>query len=73
MIHSRAGVIALSLTAAVVLGLLWASPSVRERTAPRLSLAPAELPADGYAIATLTIEAQERHERRERTQVDERE
>jgi uncharacterized protein YfaT (DUF1175 family) len=56
MIHSRAGVIALSLTAAVVLGLLWASPSVRERTAPRLSLAPAELPADGYAIATLTIE-----------------
>jgi uncharacterized protein YfaT (DUF1175 family) len=46
------------MTAAVVLGLLWASPSVREKAVPRLVLAPAELPADGYAIATLTIESQ---------------
>jgi uncharacterized protein YfaT (DUF1175 family) len=58
MTRPRAGVIALSMTAAVVLGLLWASPSVREKTVPRLAIEPAELPADGYAIATLTIETQ---------------
>src|ERR1700728_2551532 len=58
MFRPRAGSIALSMTAAVVLGLLWASPSVFEKTMPRLSLTPAELPADGYAIATLVIETQ---------------
>jgi uncharacterized protein YfaT (DUF1175 family) len=56
MIRPRAGVIALSTTAAVVLGLLWAGPSLREKAAPRLVLTPAELPADGAAMATLTIE-----------------
>ena len=56
MIRRRAGSTALSITAAVVLGLLWASPSVREKTVPRLGMEPAELPADGYAIATLTVE-----------------
>jgi hypothetical protein len=56
MIRPRAGVIAFATAAAALLGLLWASPGLREKTVPRLSLAPAELPADGYAIATLTIE-----------------
>jgi hypothetical protein len=46
------------MSAAVLLGLLWASPIRREKSLPpRLVLAPAELPADGYALATLTIEA----------------
>jgi hypothetical protein len=45
------------MSAAILLGLLWASPLRRENSLPpRLVLAPAELPADGYAIATLTIE-----------------
>jgi uncharacterized protein YfaT (DUF1175 family) len=58
MIHPRAGMIALSTSAAVLLGLLWASPIRREKSAaPRLTIVPAELPADGYAIATLTIES----------------
>lgn len=48
--------IALSTTAAVALALLWARPSKGEKTPPRLTLTPAELPADGYSLATLTIE-----------------
>jgi hypothetical protein len=56
MMRPRAGPIALSTSAAVLLGLLWASPIRREKSPPPLVLAPAELPADGYAIATLTIE-----------------
>ena len=53
----RAGVIALSLSSAVLLGLLWASPIRHGKLPPpRLILAPGELPADGYALATLTIE-----------------
>ncbi len=56
MIRPRAGVIALSTTAAVVVSLLWATPSLHKTAPPRLAIAPAELPADGYAIATLTIE-----------------
>ena len=44
------------MSAAVLLGLLWASPIRREKSLPpRLVLEPAELPADGYAIATLEI------------------
>jgi uncharacterized protein len=58
MIRPRAAVIALSTTAAVVVSLLWASPSLHKTAPPRLEVAPAELPADGYAIATLTIETQ---------------
>jgi uncharacterized protein len=56
MIRPRAAVIALSATAVVVVSLLWASPSLRKTSAPRLVVEPAKLPADGYAIATLTIE-----------------
>jgi uncharacterized protein YfaT (DUF1175 family) len=56
MKRPRAGVIAFSTTAAVVLGLLWAGPSLRDQAPPRLTLSPAELPADGYAVAVLTIE-----------------
>jgi uncharacterized protein len=56
MTRPRAAVIALSTTTAVVLGLLWARPNLREKMPPRLVLAPVKLPADGYAIATLTIE-----------------
>src|ERR1035438_5860794 len=59
MIRPRAGLAALSMSAAVLLCLLWASPLRREKSLPpRLGLAPAELPADGYAIANLTIETQ---------------
>jgi uncharacterized protein YfaT (DUF1175 family) len=47
------------MSAVVLLGLLWASPIRREISLPpRLVLKPAELPADGYASATLTIETQ---------------
>jgi uncharacterized protein YfaT (DUF1175 family) len=57
MMRPRALLIALSTSGAVVLGLLWARPMRLEKSrSPRLVLAPAELPADGYAIATLTIE-----------------
>jgi uncharacterized protein YfaT (DUF1175 family) len=55
MIRPRAGVIALATTATVAAVLLWPRKNMGEET-PRLTLAPAELPADGYAIATLTIE-----------------
>ena len=45
------------MSAAVLLGLLWASANRREMSLPpRLVLSPAELPADGYAIATLAIQ-----------------
>jgi uncharacterized protein YfaT (DUF1175 family) len=45
------------MSAAVLLGLLLASRIRREKSLPpRLALAPAELPADGYAVATLSIE-----------------
>ena len=45
------------MSAAVLLGLHWASSIRREKSLPpRLVLAPAELPADGYALATLSIE-----------------
>lgn len=57
MIRPRAGVIAFVTATAALLGLLWARPSLRKKTAPRLVLTPAELPADGYAIATLNIES----------------
>jgi len=40
----------------VVLGLLLAAPR-RQTPAPRLTVTPAQLPADGYATAELTIEA----------------
>jgi uncharacterized protein YfaT (DUF1175 family) len=58
MLGPRLGVIALSTTAAVALTLLWAHSTVGEKTQPRLLLTPPELPADGYAIATLAIETQ---------------
>jgi uncharacterized protein YfaT (DUF1175 family) len=48
--------IALSTTAAVVIALLWARPGKSEKSPPRLTLTPAELPADGYSLATLKIE-----------------
>jgi uncharacterized protein YfaT (DUF1175 family) len=55
-IYLRAGGIALSTSAAILLSLLWAGPIRHEKsTPPRLVLAPSELPADGYAIANLTI------------------
>jgi len=40
---------------AIVLGLLWAAPH-RQSAAPRLTVTPAQLPADGYATAELAIE-----------------
>jgi hypothetical protein len=45
-------------TAAAVLGLLWARPSLRQTASPRLTIAPSELPADGYSTATLAIDSQ---------------
>src|SRR5580700_5424767 len=59
MMRPRAGVIAFSTTAAVVLGLLWVRPSSIGDKPPRVHLTPPELPADGYAIAVLTIESRE--------------
>ena len=41
---------------AIVLGLLWAAPR-RQAIAPRLTVTPSQLPADGYEIAELTIDA----------------
>ena len=35
---------------------MWASPMRREKSLPHLSITPAELPADGYALATLDIQ-----------------
>lgn len=53
-----AGLTALSMAAAIVLGLLWASPIRRGNSLPpHLTVQPEELPADGYAIATLRIES----------------
>jgi len=46
------------MSAAVLLSLLWANP-IRHQTllVPRLLLTPGEVPADGYALATLNIES----------------
>jgi len=41
---------------AIVLGLLWATPR-RQTAAPRLTVMPAQLPADGFQTAELAIEA----------------
>jgi uncharacterized protein len=43
--------------AALLLGLLWARPAARLRTAPRLLISPTVLRADGYDRAILFIEA----------------
>jgi uncharacterized protein len=40
---------------AIVLGLLWAAPR-RQTAAPKLTVTPSQLPADGYQTAVLTIE-----------------
>ncbi|MEI9971636.1 MAG: DUF1175 domain-containing protein [Ignavibacteriota bacterium] len=58
MTGPRVGTIALSTTAAVALALLWARHTGEQTPQPRLTLTPAELPADGYATATLTINTQ---------------
>jgi uncharacterized protein len=57
--RSPAARLAFGVTAALILGLLWARPGVfRERpTLPRLSVTPTELAADGYDTAILTIES----------------
>ena len=59
MIRSPAARLAFGVTAALILGLIWAWPGVlRERpVTPHLRLAPAELAADGYDTAELTIES----------------
>ena len=45
------------MSAAVLLALLWANPIRHQRPLPpRLVLTPAEVPADGYAIAMIEIE-----------------
>jgi uncharacterized protein YfaT (DUF1175 family) len=42
-------------SAVIVLGLLWAKPLRRPAVPPRLTLEPAQLIADGYDTATLTV------------------
>jgi uncharacterized protein YfaT (DUF1175 family) len=51
--------LALGVTAALILGLVWARSGVfgERPSRPRLRVAPAELAADGYDIAILTIES----------------
>jgi len=58
-IRSPAARLAQGVTAALILGLVWARSGVfRERPAtPRVRVAPAELAADGNDSATLTIES----------------
>jgi uncharacterized protein YfaT (DUF1175 family) len=46
----------LGSAAIVALAIVWARPVHRMMPAPRLSIAPAQLIADGYDTATLTIE-----------------
>jgi len=48
-------VLGLGLTAALVVGLVWALPLRRASLPMRVTLAPAQLVADGYDTATLTI------------------
>ncbi|HTX34268.1 MAG TPA: DUF1175 family protein [Bryobacteraceae bacterium] len=59
VIRSPAERLALGVTAALILGLVWARPGVfRARpSVPHLRVAPAELAADGYDTAVLTIES----------------
>jgi uncharacterized protein YfaT (DUF1175 family) len=52
----RFSLAALGTATAILLGLLWAKPLRRAPTPPRLTLEPAQLIADGYATAVLTIE-----------------
>jgi hypothetical protein len=43
--------------AAIILGLLWATPLRRPSVPPRVTLQPTQLIADGYDTATLTIDS----------------
>jgi uncharacterized protein YfaT (DUF1175 family) len=52
----RFGLAALGGAIVLVLGLLWATPLSRTILAPRVTLAPAQLIADGYDTAELTVE-----------------
>ena len=50
------GLVALGAAALLLLGLLWPGPLSRATMPPHVSLAPLELTANGYDIATLTID-----------------
>ena len=52
-VRLRIGVAVLGTGAAIVLGLVWATPAMRR--APKIAIQPASLLADGYDTATLTI------------------
>ena len=52
----RFSLVALGGATVLVLGLLWAKPLRRAAVPPRLTLAPAQLIADGYDTAILTID-----------------
>jgi len=51
----RFTLVALGVATAIVLGLLWAKPHGAAPPPPRVTLAPAQLVADGYDSAVLTI------------------
>jgi uncharacterized protein YfaT (DUF1175 family) len=53
----RFGLPALGAAAVLLLGLLWAKPVRRVNAAPRVTVSPAQLIADGYDTAALTIDA----------------
>ena len=57
--RARAGLFALSTGAAVILGIVGARPNLRSEkpVAPRVSVQPLYIHADGYDTATLSIEA----------------
>jgi hypothetical protein len=52
----RIGLAAMGGAAVILLGLVWATPPHRATLPPRVSLAPLQLMANGYDIATLTID-----------------
>ena len=51
----RFSLAALGGATVILLGLLWAKPLRRAAVAPRVTLAPAQLVADGYDTAVLTV------------------
>jgi uncharacterized protein YfaT (DUF1175 family) len=48
--------VAITFAALLLIAIVWAKPAHRIASAPRISLAPAQLTADGYDTATLTID-----------------